>query len=152
MNTLVKLIASFGFIGHIPFASGTMACIPLLIGFLLFPSQTGVWVLTAVSTVAGLAVCRAAVRVYRKHDPSMFVMDEVAGYAVTLIALPLTAPVVWAGFFVFRLLDIVKPLGIRRLDRMQVAESIMYDDLLAGIYGNLILRILIVFFPQWMLG
>lgn len=147
-NQLVRCAASFGFIGHIRYMPGTMACLPLLVWALLKPNPTGVLVLGFTSTLVGLIICRAAIKVYQLRDPRPFVTDEVAGFAITLAWLPLDPILVWAGFFLFRFLDIVKPIGIRKVDQMKLPESIMLDDMLAGVYANIILRVIFVLIPQ----
>ena len=66
---------------------------------------------------------------------------------VTLLFLPLNAKIVWVGFFIFRAFDIVKPPPIRTLERLPGGWGIMADDVLAGVYANISLRILMHFTP-----
>jgi phosphatidylglycerophosphatase A len=68
------------------------------------------------------------------------VWDEVIGMWATLAFLPLTPWTAAAGFFVFRIMDILKPYPARDLERLPDGWGIMADDLMAGIYGNLLLR------------
>lgn len=145
LSFTVRLLASVCFIGYIPVASGTFGCLPVLFLLLLLPDPTMLFILAGTSSILGILICGEAVRVFRKHDPSEFVLDEVAGYAVTMLFIPLTPVNIILGFFLFRFFDIVKPLGVRKLDRMNVPESIMYDDLLAGVYSNLVLQVIFRF-------
>ena len=77
-------------------------------------------------------------------DPSRVVVDEMVGVWVALIA----ADGVWtalAALLLFRFFDIVKPLGIRALDRRHGAFWVMADDLLAGLYSAVIILLIRVF-------
>ena len=73
-------------------------------------------------------------------DPGIIVMDEVAGYWATLIFLPrieLTHLV--AAFFIFRLFDIVKPFPANWMERLPSGFGVLLDDVVAGLYGGLLL-------------
>ena len=67
-------------------------------------------------------------------------VDEVVGMLVTLWALPATWAVAVVGFFVFRLLDIIKPWPASRFEQLHGGLGMMADDVMAAIYGNLLLR------------
>ena len=87
----------------------------------------------------------AAEQILGQKDPGRIVIDEIAGMMVTLIGLPFTSISVPAAFFLFRALDILKPFPIRFLERrLPGGFGVVLDDVLAGIYGNLLLRL--VFF------
>lgn len=77
-------------------------------------------------------------------DPSSVVIDEFAGIFVVFCFLPLRPGVVIAGFILFRLFDIVKPYPIRFLERVGGGWGIMLDDLLAAVYANLALRVILL--------
>lgn len=74
------------------------------------------------------------------HDPKRGVIDEWVGVWVTVLFLPVTWPWMIAGFFVFRALDILKPLGVRRIEAWPGGWGIMFDDIGAGIIGAVILN------------
>ena len=81
-------------------------------------------------------------------DPSRVVIDEWVGLCVTVAFLPVTGPWMIAGFFMFRALDILKPLGIRRLEGLPGGWGIMLDDIGAGILGAVALNaVRVLFFP-----
>jgi phosphatidylglycerophosphatase A len=73
-------------------------------------------------------------------DPSPVVIDEFVGYFVTVCALPQSLWLGVAAFFLFRVLDIVKPPPARQSEALPGGWGIVVDDVLAGVYGNLILR------------
>jgi phosphatidylglycerophosphatase A len=80
-------------------------------------------------------------------DPGIVVVDEIMGQWTTLLLLPLTPLVALLGFLLFRALDIVKPYPARDLERLPGGLGIMADDLMAGIYANLLLRIGLIVVP-----
>ena len=73
-------------------------------------------------------------------DPKRAVWDEVAGVWLTCIFLPKTLPWLAAAFLVFRVLDILKPWPIRRLERLPGGYGIMADDAAAGLVGAALLN------------
>lgn len=80
-------------------------------------------------------------------DPQKVVIDEMVGIWVPLLAVP--ASDIWlalASFVLFRLFDILKPLGIRTLDRRKGAFYVMADDILAGVYS-----LIIIVAVQWII-
>jgi len=81
------------------------------------------------------------------HDPKRGVIDEWVGVWVTVLFLPVTWPWMIAGFFVFRALDILKPLGVRKIEAWPGGWGIMFDDIAAGVIGAVILNVLrLIFF------
>ena len=80
----------------------------------------------------------------KKEDAGEIVIDEVAGLIITFIGLPFTLKTMIAGFVIFRAFDILKPFPIRTLEKKIAGGlGVVLDDVLAGIYGNLILRLAI---------
>jgi phosphatidylglycerophosphatase A len=80
-------------------------------------------------------------------DPSIVVIDEVVGMLVALFALPLRAADVLAAFLCFRVFDIAKPFPLRRLEARPGGWGIMLDDLVAGLYTNVLIRV-----GLWVMG
>lgn len=75
------------------------------------------------------------------HDPKRGVIDEWVGVWVTVLFLPVTWPWMIAGFFVFRAFDILKPLGVRRVEALPGGWGIMFDDVAAGVLGAIVLNV-----------
>ena len=71
----------------------------------------------------------------------LIVIDEVAGYVVTVALLPASVAVLAAGFFVFRLFDVVKPPPVAQLERLPGGLGIVADDLAAGLLSHVLLRV-----------
>jgi len=143
---IAALIATFLNVGNIRYAPGTfgsLATIPILIlmrrypGFLpllsIFVLCLGIWAADIVAKKSGL------------KDPSKVVIDEVCGMMVSFLWIPITAATLVWGFLLFRLFDILKPPPIKRLEKLPGGYGIMLDDVLAGVYVNLILRVVLIY-------
>jgi phosphatidylglycerophosphatase A len=74
------------------------------------------------------------------HDPGEVTIDEVLGMWISLMLLPKTIAVSGAAFFIFRILDIVKPYPARRFDSLHGGKGIMLDDVVSALYTNLLLQ------------
>ncbi|WP_374950423.1 phosphatidylglycerophosphatase A [Mucilaginibacter sp.] len=79
-------------------------------------------------------------------DSSRVVIDEVAGMLVTMLFVPTNLYLLLAGLVLFRFFDIVKPLYIRRMEAFPGGTGVMLDDILAGVYANVILQAVTLFF------
>ena len=82
------------------------------------------------------------------EDPSRVVVDEMVGVWIPLLAAP--AGNLWyalAAFALFRLFDIFKPLGIRKMEYLKGGVGVMMDDILAGIYSLILLIV-----ARWLIG
>lgn len=132
--------------GFSPVAPGTAgALLASLIWFFLSFFLTGftlLWVtviLILVFTIAGVWAADRLEPVWGE-DPSRVVVDEMVGVWIALLAAPVGH--VWYGlgaFVLFRLFDIFKPLGIRRMESLPGGIGVMMDDILSGIYGFILL-------------
>jgi phosphatidylglycerophosphatase A len=142
----VLFLATGFYVGNIPPAPGTLgSLIGLALCFLLAGIQLPPAIILAVLFI-GFAVwiAHAAEKTLKKKDPGCIVIDEVAGMVVTLIGLPFNLTTAVIGFIIFRILDILKPFPIRTLDkRLAGGIGIVADDVVAGIFANIILRVLL---------
>ncbi len=149
---LNSFIATTGGIGYLPLAPGTWAAGALAILWFFvcqkFP-DTIIWqVLLACLLFIGGVYFSGKLISDKEKDPSFVVIDEVAGMAVTLLFIPLAWQNFVVGFILFRFFDILKPLGIKKMEKMRKGWGIMLDDILAGIYSNIALHLLI-FYKIW---
>jgi len=83
------------------------------------------------------------------EDPGLVVVDEIAGMWITLLLLPLTWQVAVVGFFAFRVMDVFKPYPARDFEKFPRGWGIMADDVMAGIYANLTVRVVALVWPLW---
>ncbi len=137
---LIKAAATglgLGYMPLIPGTFGTLLGIPVCL--LLSVGGRIVYVSgTIILSAAGIWVADRADRLFEVHDSRKIVIDEICGFLVTMAFVPLSLLTVGAGFFLFRLFDIVKPFPVGWCDRnVQGGLGVMSDDLLAGIYANL---------------
>jgi phosphatidylglycerophosphatase A len=93
--------------------------------------------------VAGVWSGGVAEHHFGRTDPGQVVIDEVAGMLVTLFLNPVGWPGAACGFLLFRVADILKPFPARRLERLPGGLGIMADDVMAGLYANLALRVIL---------
>ncbi|RPJ82110.1 MAG: phosphatidylglycerophosphatase A [Acidobacteria bacterium] len=144
------LLATAGYAGHFPIAPGTVGS---AVGLALFAVirlagspllEVGT---AAILYVVGVWAAGVAESHYGRTDPGYIVIDEVAGMLVTLLLIPVSWTGAIIGFFIFRLYDIVKPLGARQCERMHGGFGVMTDDIVAGVYGNITLRVLVWVLP-----
>ena len=145
---LNKFIATAGGIGYLPLAPGTWAALVFAaIWFFInkiFPGVYSWQIILILLFVFGGVYCSGKILNDREKDPNYIVIDEVAGMFLTLIFIPPTLLNILAGFLLFRFFDIVKPFGIRKMEKLKKGWGIMFDDVLAGIYSTIVLRLLIV--------
>lgn len=138
---LLSLVwATFFGAGYAPFApgtAGTAAAVPLwwLLSHLWWPLYL---LATAAVTLTGIAAAERAGRYYGVPDSGHIVIDEVAGYLVTMSFLPRGILPALAGFVLFRLFDVLKPPPARFFDRdprWKNGFGVVLDDLAAGVWA-----------------
>lgn len=163
MNLRKLILTGLG-TGYLPIAPGTWgsAAVGVLYVLLLLLRLRGVSLgiilalVAAVSTFACIALGRYGEEAFAGKDPSACTIDEWAGQAVALLALPVGSG--WSGglwtvltaFVLFRIFDILKPPPARRLETLPFGLGVISDDLLAGVYANIVgqvfLRVLLPLF------
>ena len=125
-----------GLLPGAPGTFGTVAAIPLAVGMTYLGIGPRVLIFAVVVTVAIWASDQSQ-RLLGHNDPSAVVIDEVAGFLLTMFLLPLSWLNLGIGFIFFRFFDILKPYPIRHLERLKGGFGIVMDDLVAGIYALL---------------
>jgi phosphatidylglycerophosphatase A len=155
MNRLAVLVASFGYVGFFPIAPGTAgsAAALALFAFLRWVNMPAfeIGMIVAVFGIGVWAAGQTEIALGRK-DPGIVVIDEVAGMLITLALLPVSIPGVILGFLLFRLFDVVKPWPAAQVEHLHGGLGIMLDDVFAGIYGYIVLRLCIWLVPAWLIA
>lgn len=149
---LAKLCATVFFVGLSPVAPGTvgtLAAIPLYYFFMSSLDPGSYMLVTIMFVMFAIFVSGRTAAAYGKEDPGEVVIDEVAGYFVTMAFLPPTWPSMIAGFLIFRVMDIVKPPPARQMERLPGGVGIVLDDVMAGFYANLVLLVMMRWVPLW---
>ncbi|SOD18114.1 phosphatidylglycerophosphatase A [Pedobacter xixiisoli] len=144
-----KIISTTLGIGYIGKGAGTYASIfTCVLWYYLQPNgyepKLAPILITLLITLQGVRSANE-VEVLWGKDHQRVVIDEVAGMCITLLFVPVEPKYVIAGLVLFRFFDILKPLGIRRLEKWPGGWGVMADDVLAGIYANIVLQIIIFF-------
>ena len=151
MKIIHTLIATAFGAGFSPFAPGTVGAL-LACGVLWFLEKLN-WLTTySFSFLVLILICTGlgvvSTNYLEKHwgkDPSKVVIDEVIGMWIAIAFIPFSYINILLAFILFRFFDIAKPLGVRKLEKLPGGIGVMADDVLAGIYSNLILHLIIIF-------
>lgn len=140
MNALRLALVSCGFLGCSPWAPGTVGTLGgVALAWLLRDAQPYLaWSLGAAALLylAGRGLGPWSEAYAKKKDPGIFVLDEVIGYLITVAWVTSPSPLALVvAFFVFRFFDVFKPALARRLERVPGGDGILLDDVVAGLYG-----------------
>lgn len=140
--------------GYSPIAPGTMGAVVATLMWLVpytYCTHIELQLVTLAAILLFTFVSIPSIRRVEKswgEDPSRVVVDEMVGVWISLLAVPDEAH--WArivgAFVLFRLFDIVKPLGVRRMERIGGGWGVMLDDILAGVYGAIVLYVVSLWF------
>ena len=154
----LKLFVGSGFgSGYFPVAPGTAGSLfaTLLMYFILSSGELiGTIIVIVLASILTLAVSKACEEEWGE-DPGKLVMDEFAGQALVFITITLSGDlgndilILGLGFFLFRVFDIWKPLGIHQVQKIGGGAGILLDDLLAGFYAFICLKSVIFAFPNF---
>lgn len=148
MKALVTLLATWGGTGFSPVASGTvgtLGAIPFYLLLARLPLSLYL-VVTVLFFLFASWVSGRAEEIFNEKDSGKIVIDEVAGYLVTMVGAAADLKSVIIGFFLFRLFDIIKPPPARYFDRrMKNGWGVVLDDVAAGVYACLALHLILRF-------
>ncbi len=147
---LLSFSSVFG-IGYFPKAPGTAASVAALLFVWFFKCSFGQIVMaTLLLTLAGIYLTTVTEKLLKKTDPSLVVIDEWVGQWITLLPLVYLERydffLLILGLVFFRFFDIKKPLGIYQLQELPGGWGIMADDVLAGLYGAILLYLITFIF------
>jgi phosphatidylglycerophosphatase A len=138
---IIATLSSFFYIGYLPLIPGTFgSAAGLFIFFLLRNNQLILILCALIITAIGFICCGRAEEVFKKKDSKNIVIDEVSGMMLSLLFLPFEFKVWILAFFIFRLLDTLKPYPADRIQDMKGSLGVMGDDIVAAIYTNIILQ------------
>ena len=133
-------------VGYVPTAPGTAGSAVGLLLWAVLPVSAVVQTPVILGMlVVGSITGTVAERHFKKRDPRHVVLDEVMGMLITLYLIPVGWIGATIGFLLFRASDIIKPYPANKLEQLHGGVGVMADDLMAGIYANLALRVVIVF-------
>jgi phosphatidylglycerophosphatase A len=144
MKTIIKLISTGFYIGYSPVAPGTVGSLLGVVIYLYLSNFGLVYLFTCLFLVIiGFLVSGKAEKIYNEKDCGKIVIDEIAAMCMVYIALPKNMWIVIAGFLLFRIFDIMKPYPIKNAEKLKGSSGIMLDDIIAAVYANLILQVMV---------
>jgi phosphatidylglycerophosphatase A len=149
MKRAAVWLATAGGAGYAPVAPGTFGSAVGSVLYFLTRDLADTWQvgILAIVTVLGVWAADEAARFFDREDPGYVVIDEVAGQLVTYLLLDLSWIGITIGFLLFRVFDIIKPWPAGKLESLHGGWGIMADDLMAGVYGWIVLAGLIWMVP-----
>jgi phosphatidylglycerophosphatase A len=143
---IVLILATCFGSGFLPLAPGTwgsLISLPFAVGAYSFGFIYSSLFLALILTLS-IPISGAASIIFHREDPPPVVIDETAGIFVTLFLIPFSWTGIISGFILFRLFDILKPFPIGLIDKkIKGGAGIVLDDVMAGIYANIGLRIVL---------
>lgn len=142
-----KLISTCLGIGYIGKGAGTVAAVACSICWYLawsgsLPPIALSLIITFVVTAVGVWSSGVVAKIWG-DDPARVVVDEASGMCISLLFIPVSVAHILAGLILFRFFDIAKPLFIRKMENFSGGWGIMLDDVLAGVYANLLLQAIV---------
>ncbi|TRZ96419.1 phosphatidylglycerophosphatase A [bacterium] len=143
---LVVIITTFFYLGYLPLVPGTFGSLAGIFLFYCIQGNTlAHLILIFILMLLGFLLSGEAERIFRQKDSRHIVIDEVTGMLLGLLFIPCDIKIIILAFFIFRLLDTLKPYPAGPLQKLDYGIGVMSDDLVAGIYTNLILHLILRF-------
>lgn len=140
-NDFCKVVSSVFYIGYFPVAPGSMGSFAaLFLYFFIKDSPLFMGLSIFICLMLGFLTSGRAEDLFGGKDSSEIIIDEFTGMLISLYLLPATMGYVVSAFLLFRFFDIVKPRPINLLENLDGGIGIMADDIMAGVYANLILQ------------
>ncbi|MCK4956120.1 MAG: phosphatidylglycerophosphatase A [Candidatus Cloacimonetes bacterium] len=145
INVLISTLFGVGYFPKAPGTAGTAVAaivyyfLPiadnmlswlLFLSYILIMSLLSVFFITKAENILG-------------HDNGKIVIDEFLGYMIAVLFLPKTIWIIIGAFILFRFFDIIKPEPVNMLQKLPKGWGVMVDDLMAGVYANLVLQIIV---------
>jgi phosphatidylglycerophosphatase A len=142
-DKLIKICSTVFYVGYFPLASGTAAS---AVGAVLayFLHKQSVWYVAVLLAITGLGFLTSGKmeKIEGKKDPGSIVIDEVAGMMISFFMIPFSSwAIVLTTFFLFRAFDMFKIYPSNKLEDLGGSTGVMIDDIVAGIYTNLVMQI-----------
>jgi phosphatidylglycerophosphatase A len=144
VQKIFRHISTLFFVGYIPIAPGTFGTIAALLVYLILPKygleNPWFFIIPLLLVLPAIVFTGEAEKIMKKDDKRI-VLDEFIGYFFAVLFLPKTLMIGLLAFILFRIFDIIKPEPINRMQNWKGGIGIVADDIMAGIYANLLLQI-----------
>jgi phosphatidylglycerophosphatase A len=148
MKHFILLLATGFGVGYSPIAPGTLGTLVAIpVYYFLSNITSPIYEITVIGFFfLSVWISENAEAFFGKKDDQRIVIDEIIGFLVTMLWVPKMLPFIIMGFFLFRFFDILKPFPIRRMERkLKGGFGVVLDDVLAGVYANIILHLIHLF-------
>ncbi len=149
LNVMHKFLGSGLLTGYLKGPTGTYGSLVALLIYLI-PGVSSLIILIPlilITSFYGIWVCGKFEHLYGT-DPKEATIDEFVGMWISLILVPASAGYLLVAFLLWRILDIVKPFPARNFEKLKGGLGVMADDIMSGIYTFLIMRIILILFPE----
>jgi len=150
MNRFFLILATGFGVGYSPVAPGTLGTLVAIpIYYFLSENPSPLYEITLIGFFfLSVWISENAEVFFRKKDDSRIVIDEMMGFLITMLWVPKTTLFIIFGFILFRFFDILKPFPIRHLEkRLKGGFGVVLDDVMAGIYANIIFHLISLALP-----
>jgi len=155
MNKFSEYLSTLFGIGYFPKAPGTAGTFFAAIVYFVLPDEWfNSWQNSGIALIVILAGSLISVFFVSKaekilgHDNGKIIIDEFWGYLIAVLFLPKTLIIIIAAFVLFRIFDILKPEPVNVLQKLPAGWGVMADDIMAGIYSNIVLQVAIRLIPN----
>lgn len=139
---VIEAVVTFFYLGYLPLIPGTFASLAGVWLYTIVKDNLLIYISVVLALVAlGLVLTTQAEKLFKKKDPRCIVIDEIAGMLISFMFVPYDVKLIVVGFFLFRLLDAFKPYPIKKIESLSGGTGIMLDDIIAGLYTNIILQV-----------
>jgi phosphatidylglycerophosphatase A len=144
VNKVVIFFSSVLGVGYVKYVPGTLGSLIGILLWMLFVPDIHIFQIFMLIAIFVISVFFSSVAeyIYKKKDDQRIVIDEVAGMWFSVAFLPKTLGVLFLGFLLFRIFDIKKPFFIKSLQKLKSGLGITMDDIMAGVFVNIILQII----------
>jgi len=145
-RTIILLFATGAGAGYAPWAPGTIGTLLAVPLSLLLNRIAAVSLPVALLALVAALICaiwlaHKGAEIMRQTDPAVIVVDEIAGFLVAAFLIPPRLLPVTVAFVLFRFFDLVKPFPVATLERLPGGVGIVLDDVMAGLYAFVLLRL-----------
>ncbi len=147
MSFIARLIATGFYTGYAPKAPGTAGSLFGLFLYWAIPESKSVYSLVGIALIffTGVWAANQVEKETKVHDNQIIVIDEIVGMLITVALFEKTLIWLVVGFLLFRFFDIMKPFPAKSSEKIPHGWGVMMDDVIAGIYGALCLRLIYYF-------
>ncbi len=142
LNSLTVVFSTLLGLGFVPLLGGTIGSLCGLLVFSLWGGSRGYALAALLTAAASFFISHRAEELFREKDCKKIIIDDFSGMLISFLFIPRTPFLAITGFILFRAFDFFKVYPANRIERLHGGLGVTGDDIIAGIYTNLILQIL----------